>query len=316
MAESSNPAVLPAFEILLDWSSDYARHRDRHVFTGALPAPPEAGERVLFDVDSGHPLAGRHILVNVLTYGVPDTPFDGDLDLANLAAARGCGLQARSPAATHLEPLPRQDEADDGLFYTQPRRVHHIDAIARQELKALYTRLMPKTGQVLDLMAGWRSHLVDAGLRITGLGMNTAEMGENPALAEFRVHDLNRQPALPFADNTFDAAVCSLSIEYLTRPLAVLVEVHRVLRPGGLFVVSFSERWFPTKAIGLWLQLQPFERLGLVLDWLRQAGFSDLASETLRGWPRPPGDMYVNRAPFSDPLYAAWGRSRGAVQAD
>lgn len=245
--------------------------------------------------------------------------MDGHLDLATLAAARGCGLQAWRPQNALSTRLPRQDEADDGIFYAQPRRVHHIDSRARQELQALYGRLLTPGSRVLDLMAGWRSHLPDYGLTVTGLGMNGAEMAENPALAEHRVHDLNRKPGLPFTDAAFDAVVCSLSIEYLTRPLEVLTDLRRVLRPGGLVVVSFSERWFPTKAIGLWLQLQAFERLGLVLDWLRQAGFSELASETLRGWPRPPGDMYINRTPFSDPLYAAWGRSgrsEGVVQTD
>ncbi|MRR49542.1 MAG: class I SAM-dependent methyltransferase [Rhodocyclaceae bacterium] len=312
-------APLPALEILLDWHSDHARHRDRHVFTGALPQPPETGERILFAADSGHPLAGRRIRVGVLAHGALEAPIDGHLDLASLAAARGCGLQAWPPQNAHSMRLPRHergDERDDGIFYAQPRRVHHIDSRARQELAALYGRLLTPGSRVLDLMAGWRSHLPDCGLAVTGLGMNDEEMADNPVLAEYRVHDLNRKPHLPLADAAFDAVVCSLSIEYLTQPMEVLADVRRVLRPGGLFVVSFSERWFPTKAIGLWLQLQPFERLGLVLDWLRQAGFTDLSSESLRGWPRPPGDIYINRTPFSDPLYAAWGHSGSIVQVD
>jgi SAM-dependent methyltransferase len=77
-------------------------------------------------------------------------------------------------------------------------------------------------------------------------------------------HDLNPDPGLPFADASFDAAVCSVSVEYLTDPLAVFSEVWRALKPGEVFINSFSNRWFPPKAINLWIDLHEFERMGLV----------------------------------------------------
>ena len=81
------------------------------------------------------------------------------------------------------------------------------------------------------------------------------------------------------------------------------------LRPGGTFVVTFSERWFPIKVIELWTQLHPFERLGLVLDYFRRAGFVDLGTESVRGLPRPADDPYADRLAHSDPVYAVWGRA-------
>jgi ubiquinone/menaquinone biosynthesis C-methylase UbiE len=58
---------------------------------------------------------------------------------------------------------------------------------------------------------------------------------------------------LPFADNTFQGAMCAVSIQYVTHPLRIFREVHRVLRAEAAFVVSFSNRCFPTKAAAVWL---------------------------------------------------------------
>jgi SAM-dependent methyltransferase len=167
--------------------------------------------------------------------------------------------------------------------------------------------------RLLDLMSSWVSHLpqVPADLAVTGLGMNAEELAANPRLAQRRVHDLNADPRLPFADGSFDLVLCAASVEYLTRPRTVFAEARRVLKPGGRFVVTFSDRWFPPKAIRVWAELHPYERLGMVLWLLREAGFADLHSETLRGLKRPEDDKYAAERDYSDPLFAAWGRAPG-----
>lgn len=43
-------------------------------------------------------------------------------------------------------------------------------------------------------------------------------------------------------------------MDYLTKPLEVFKEMHRCLKPGGLAIMSFSNRCFPTKAIAMWTQ--------------------------------------------------------------
>ena len=78
-------------------------------------------------------------------------------------------------------------------------------------------------------------------------------------------------------------------------------------KPGGLLLLSFSDRWFPTKAIAVWSRLHEFERLGLALHLLRDAGFAELHTETRRGLPRPADDKYLAQRAFADPLFAAWG---------
>jgi SAM-dependent methyltransferase len=227
----------------------------------------------------------------------------------------GPGMQARcngQPTDFFApEAFAREDPTDDQLFYHRPRMVQHIDARAIQTIAELYGRLIPAGSRVLDLMSSWTSHL-PADLvtqSVTGLGLNAEELAANELLAERVVHDLNRQPRLPFDDGAFDAAVCTVSVEYLTQPFTVFEEMARVLAPGGIFIVTFSNRWFPPKAIQLWKELHPFERMGLVRElFSRAGGFERLETFSSQGWPRPDDDKYAGQMPFSDPVFAVWGR--------
>ena len=141
--------------------------------------------------------------------------------------------------------------------------------------------------------------------------MNKEELSQNSALTDFQIQDLNRQPSLDLADGHYDVVICTVSVEYLIWLVEIFREVARILRPGGYFIITFSNRWFPTKAIGLWPRLHEFERMGLVLDYFRSSRrFIDLQTCSLRGLPRPEQDKYYTRMHYSDPLYAVWGRRK------
>ena len=145
----------------------------------------------------------------------------------------------------------RQDESDDGNFYTQPRMVVHIDDHAIAAVTDVIRRRVPATARVLDLMSSYRSHLPpEVHYReVVGLGMNAAELRANSQLNDYVVHNLNKNPQLPFEDASFDAVLNTVSIQYLTHPVEVMREVARVLKPGGISIISFSNRMFPTKAV-------------------------------------------------------------------
>jgi len=211
----------------------------------------------------------------------------------------------------------KSDETDDTLFYQQPRLVNHIDDKARETIEEIYGSLMSPGMDVLDLMSAWRSHVPDNSKlkSLVGLGMNAQEMADNPQLTDYKVHDVNDNPKLPFADNSFDLVVCTVSAEYLIHPDDVFASVANVLRPGGVFALTFSNRWFPPKVIRLWPGLHEFERMGLVLEYFNRSGrFGDFHTFSSRGWPRPEGDKYYPEFLTSDPVYAVWSRRNGNEQ--
>ena len=194
----------------------------------------------------------------------------------------------------------RHDESPDEQFYSVPRKVVHIDDGAISALGQLYAELLPRGGRILDVMSSWRSHFPDGVpySEVVGLGMNAEEMADNPQLTRFLVHDLNRDPLLPFALQAFDGAVCAVSIQYMIQPVPVFNEIRRVLRPGAPFVLSFSNRCFPTKAVAVWLGGSDEDHVELVSAYFRAAGgFTAVTAED-----RSPGDA-------GDPLYAVWART-------
>jgi SAM-dependent methyltransferase len=268
-------------------------------------------------IDLNHPLARMPLTVSARIHrreGVASEHGGRCNDVVMDVINAGAGLEAlHAPGSTDLfsaSAFERLDPRPDAGFYEKARLVQHIDNTASQQISELHGRFLEPGMQVLDLMSSRFSHLPqDIGdLRLSGLGMNTEELAQNPCLHERIIHDLNTQPALPFPDNSFDAALCSVSIEYLIQPVAVLQELGRVLKPGAAAIITFSDRWFPTKAIELWTELHPFERMGLVLEYFRQAGnFRSLHSESLRGLPRPQDDRYANQRAHSDPVFAVWG---------
>jgi SAM-dependent methyltransferase len=193
----------------------------------------------------------------------------------------------------------RVDEGDDAEFYAPPRLVTHIDGEAIAALGAFYGAALPPGGVVLDLMSSWVSHLpADLALaELIGHGMNARELAANPRLTRWFVQDLNRDPALPLDDRSLDAALCCVSVQYLQKPTEVFAEVRRVLRPGAPFIVSFSNRCFPTKAVRIWRSLDTNGHAGLVRSYFERAGFSDIAIHMLAD------------GRLSDPLIAVTGQA-------
>lgn len=189
----------------------------------------------------------------------------------------------------------RADPSPDSIFYSPPRLVTHIDDQAIAAVGALYQEL-GLTGEVLDLMSSWISHFSEPPARLVALGMNQVELAANRQAHEWLIHDLNQTPRLPFDDDSFDAATCCVSVDYLIHPIEVFADVARVLRSGGQFVVTFSNRCFPAKAIRGWLYADDAGHLEIVRRYF----------EAAEGWGEP---VTQSRAPQSipgDPLYAVY----------
>jgi FKBP-type peptidyl-prolyl cis-trans isomerase 2 len=271
-----------------------------------------------FTADLNHPLALASLELRVRipeTAGQDSDAGERSFPWMEEILDRGPGMQARwqgQPTDFWApEGFRRQNERDDAEFHARARMVGHVDSLASSFIRQEYERYLKPGMKVLDLMSSLQSHLPgDMELTVLGLGMNREELAGNPRLDGYRVQDLNADPSLPYPDAEFDLAVCSLSVEYLVRPLAVMRELSRVLQPGGRCLVSFSNRWHPSKAIALWSELNEFERMGLVQEYFLQSGkFGDVRTFSRRNWERPETDPYSPGLSTADPVYVVAARA-------
>jgi SAM-dependent methyltransferase len=194
----------------------------------------------------------------------------------------------------------RDDETADERFYDFPRFVTHIDDAAIAVVTELYREFFPANGAVLDLMSSHVSHLPPEinYARVTGLGMNRAELEANRRLTENVVQNINVNQNLPFGSGEFDGAAICVSVQYLTEPVAVFREISRVLKTGAPLVVTFSNRCFPTKAVFAWSALDDAGHIELVGEYIRRSE-SFGAIEIRRYQPRG-----------NDPLFAVVARKK------
>lgn len=144
---------------------------------------------------------------------------------------------------------------------------------------------------------------LDAGVDVVDRARAVARAA-NRADVEFEVGDVY---GLDLVDASFDVVHAHQVLQHLTDPQAALVEMRRVLRPGGLLAVRDSDYgsflWGPADArLDRWLELyhQVTVRNGADPDagrslpsWVRAAGFADLVT-TSSTWT------------FADPEARAW----------
>nr|GEY24745.1 S-adenosyl-L-methionine-dependent methyltransferases superfamily protein [Tanacetum cinerariifolium] len=166
----------------------------------------------------------------------------------------------------------------DRDFYAFPRFVTHVDNSFIETLTALYKERLNPEYEVLDIMSSWVSHLPKdvTYKKVVGHGLNAQELAKNLRLDYFVVKDLNQDQKFEFDNASFDAVLCTVSVQYLQEPEKVFAEVFRMLRPGGVFIVSFSNRMFYEKAIGAWREGTGYSRVQLVVQYFQSVeGFTE-----------------------------------------
>ncbi|MGY2766837.1 SAM-dependent methyltransferase [Thermostichus sp. MS-CIW-26] len=200
------------------------------------------------------------------------------------------------------------DPSDDALFYSYPRFVTHVDSGFIGQLTDLYREHLRPQTRILDLMSSWVSHLPPEMefAHVEGHGMNPEELAANPRLDHFFIQNLNQNPSLPFPDQSFDAVLNTVSVQYLQQPEQVFAEVYRILKPQGLFIVSFSNRMFFQKAIQAWRDNSEAGRVELVRRYFESVpGFAVV--KVIRR-PAPMGWLGFWAGGGGDPFYALIGQ--------
>lgn len=137
------------------------------------------------------------------------------------------------------------------------------------------------------------------------------DMREGPGVD--RVEDLR---ALHFADGEVGTALCLDTLEHCADPLGACRELHRVVREGGLCVVS-SVMFFPVHGYpqdywrftpsGLELLLEPFDDV-----WAAGVGHPELPMQVVAVAAR--GGAVPRSHPTIDRAQREWDRAEGRVR--
>jgi SAM-dependent methyltransferase len=207
------------------------------------------------------------------------------------------------------EQRAKLDPTEDTLFYSFPRFVTHVDRGFIEQLTNLYREKLLPNSRVLDLMSSWVSHLPDEVefAHVEGQGMNEEELAKNPRLNHYFVQDLNKNPQLPLFDRDFDAVLCAVSVQYLQYPEAIFSEIHRILKPEGIAIVSFSNRMFYQKAIAAWRDSDDFSHIQLVKSYFQSIP-SFTSPEVIVRQSSLPSFLQMFGMMGSDPFYAVLAR--------
>ncbi len=114
--------------------------------------------------------------------------------------------------------------------------------------------------KVLDVGCGGgftTEHLTTLGADVTGLDPSPKLIGAASAHARKTGKEINYQVGksehMPFEDNTFDIVTCVDVLEHVESPAAAVREIHRVLKPGGLFLYDTINRTVRSRIIMIWL---------------------------------------------------------------
>ncbi|MEL7144124.1 MAG: class I SAM-dependent methyltransferase [Cyanobacteria bacterium J06643_4] len=197
------------------------------------------------------------------------------------------------------------DPSNDSLFYASPRFVTHVDEGFIAQLTKLYRDRIPPNSRILDMMSSWVSHLpgdVDYA-HLEGHGLNGEELARNKRLDHYFVQNLNENQTLPLEDQSFDAVINCVSVQYIQYPEKIFAEVYRVLKPGGVAIFSFSNRMFYQKAIALWRDGSEASRVELVKRYFDAVpGFGNI--EAIVNTSEAPAILKMMGMGGGDPFYA------------
>ena len=169
----------------------------------------------------------------------------------------------------------KSDISDDGIFYQQPRFVHHLSDSFRNRLTSLYSEYLLNHHIILDLMSSWVSHLPSniSYKKVIGHGMNEAELSSNERLDRFFVQNLNKKQNMPIEDSSVDVGLIVAGWQYLQYPEKVSLELSRVIKSDSLLIISFTNRAFWTKAPNIWTYSSEEKRIAYVTSVLTSNGW-------------------------------------------
>ena len=213
-------------------------------------------------------------------------------------AYRRCGSCGMLFVTNHLPPAAIHEHYSQDYFEasaadsSQVRLGYPSYREAQQSLKSSFVRklelirsLCPK-GKLLDVGAAYGTFLSLASPYFDCRGLDVSDYAAQVARDEFGmdVRQGSIEQTTPFADGFFDVVVMWDVIEHLMDPIKGLLEVRRILKPGGHLAISTddAEHWLPRLLGRSWwglaapLHLNHFTKRAMTKALQRVGGFEQV----------------------------------------
>ena len=175
---------------------------------------------------------------------------------------------------------------------------------------------VPSSGTILDLGTGTGRLLEDLCDRADAViavdaspqmleeaRRRMADVGQDTV--DFRLGDLSH---LPLQDGEVDAVVANMVLHHAPEPARAVLEIHRVLRPGGTLLLgdflSHDEEWMRESFADQWLGFSFSD----ISHWFADAGFESVALEPIPSKKEGAPSVFVARATRKEnsPLNPSW----------
>lgn len=145
----------------------------------------------------------------------------------------------------------------EGLIAAWYARTTLKDLKRHKGMAKQWVEKIPAHGKVLEIAPGPGYFCIElaklGNYQITGLDISKSFVEiarQNAAEAGLKI-DFRKgnASAMPFRENTFDFTFCQAAFKNFSEPVRAITEMYRVLRPGGLSVISDLRRDAPAVVI-------------------------------------------------------------------
>lgn len=221
----------------------------------------------------------------VIVLGVILVLFVAGILYWQLVVAEGAYLGTRVVAllydwfAPRYDGVKQYDKTTDAVMLALPVMQHlrthpHPQPLSQRERGARVLDVATGTGRMPDVLLAqprFKGHIVAIDASAKMLGRAHAKLARYSERITFMQHDAQ---SLPFDDASFDAVTCLEALEFMRDWRQAVREMLRVLRPGGLLMVSNRIGPDAWKLPGRSLRTDEFS------TWLREIGLPDAHAQS------------------------------------
>lgn len=169
----------------------------------------------------------------------------------------------------------------------------------RTNILIALNRVMPQLkGKLLDIGCGkmpYRAHILESSAvdQYTGMDIDSSLTYDKDIIPDIRWDG----KTMPVQNESYDSAIATEVLEHCPNPELVMKEIHRVLRPGGIFFFTVPFLWNLHEVPHDEYRYTPFS----LERHLKNSGFTSIDLFSMGGWHASMAQMlglWVRRSPM------------------